>query len=159
VSGRLQAYGEATSDLTTNTQENFRLSFGRLLQQLYGPQQIKEHENERTTRGQERQRNRICRGRVPSGRESRRESSLPRSIVSLFLNRNTKQAAVSVAASFPPVKDLVKVRTNYFGEMLERQILEGFQQIVLLGAGLDSRAVRKAAGRVIFFGHSLSVAL
>jgi methyltransferase (TIGR00027 family) len=73
------------------------------------------------------------------------------SIVSLFLNRDTKKAAMSVAASFPPAKDLVKTRTKYFDETLERQILEGYHQIVLLGAGLDTRAVRKAASSVVFF--------
>ena len=130
MSGRLQAYGEATSDLTTNTQENFRLSFGRLLQQLYGPQQIKERENERTAEVKNVSGTAFVVAEFRA-EENHEENPLYRdSIVGLFLNRATKQAAVSVAASFPPVKDLVKVRTKYFDEMLERQILEGFQQIV-----------------------------
>jgi methyltransferase (TIGR00027 family) len=73
------------------------------------------------------------------------------SIVELFLNEETKLAAGSVAASFPPVKDLVKIRTKYFDDMLERQIQSGFQQVVILGAGLDTRAVRKPAPRVTYF--------
>src|SRR5215475_9529366 len=72
-------------------------------------------------------------------------------VVSLFLNQSTKQAAQSVAASFPPAKDLVKTRTKYFDDMLERHLQSGFQQVVLLGAGLDTRAVRKAAPGVTYF--------
>jgi O-methyltransferase involved in polyketide biosynthesis len=40
------------------------------------------------------------------------------SVGGLFLNEETKQAAGRVAASFPPVKDLVKIRTEYFDDML-----------------------------------------
>src|SRR5262249_753034 len=76
------------------------------------------------------------------------------SIVGLFLNQRTKQAAESVAASFPPAKDLVKTRTKYFDDMLEKHLRSGFQQVVLLGAGLDTRAVRKpAAGGPYFLIH------
>jgi methyltransferase (TIGR00027 family) len=73
------------------------------------------------------------------------------SIVGLFLNEDTKLAAGSVAASFPPAKDLVKIRTKYFDDMLEKQFLAGFQQVVILGAGLDTRAVRKPAPGVTYF--------
>ena len=69
------------------------------------------------------------------------------SVVGLFLNEDSRHAAESVAAGFPPVKDLVKIRTRYFDDMLEKQILSGFQQVVILGAGLDTRAVRKPATR------------
>jgi methyltransferase (TIGR00027 family) len=73
------------------------------------------------------------------------------SVVGLFLNEDTKRAAGSVASSFPPVKDLVKIRTKYFDDMLERLILSGFRQVVVLGAGLDTRAVRKRATGVTYF--------
>ena len=73
------------------------------------------------------------------------------SIVGLFLNEDTRQAARRVASSFPPVKDLVKIRTRYFDEMLDRQIQSGFRQVVLLGSGLDTRAVRKPAVSVTYF--------
>jgi O-methyltransferase involved in polyketide biosynthesis len=63
------------------------------------------------------------------------------SVVGLFLNEETKQAGGRVAASFPPVKDLVKIRTKYFDDMLEQQILSHIQQVVILGADLDTRAV------------------
>jgi methyltransferase (TIGR00027 family) len=73
------------------------------------------------------------------------------SIVRLFLNNDTKQAAAHVAASPPAVKDLVKIRTKYFDDMLENQIQSGFRQVVILGAGLDTRAVRKRAAGVTYF--------
>ncbi len=72
-------------------------------------------------------------------------------IVGLFLNEDTKRAAASVADSFPPVKDLVKVRTRYFDDALEKQILSGFRQVLILGAGLDTRAVRKPVAGVSYF--------
>jgi len=73
------------------------------------------------------------------------------SVVGLFLNEDTRQAAGSVAASFPLVRDLVKIRTKYFDDMLEEHILSGFRQVVILGAGLDTRAVRKPATGVTYF--------
>jgi O-methyltransferase involved in polyketide biosynthesis len=42
------------------------------------------------------------------------------SVVGLFLNEESRDAAGRVAASFPPVKDMVKVRTKYFDDTLER---------------------------------------
>jgi methyltransferase (TIGR00027 family) len=73
------------------------------------------------------------------------------SVVGLFLNEDTRQAAGSVAASFPLVRALVKIRTKYFDDMLEEHILSGFRQVVILGAGLDTRAVRKQATDVTYF--------
>ena len=72
-------------------------------------------------------------------------------VVGLFLNEETKQAAGRVAASFPPVKDIVKIRTKYFDDRLEQQLRSGVRQVVLLGAGLDTRAVRKSAPGVTYF--------
>jgi len=73
------------------------------------------------------------------------------SVVGLFLNEESRDAAGRVAASFPPVKDMVKVRTKYFDDMLERHIRSHFRQVVVLGAGLDTRAVRKQAADVRYF--------
>ena len=73
------------------------------------------------------------------------------SVVRLFLNENTKEAAGHIASSFPSVKEIVRIRTKYFDDMLQEQLLSGFQQVVLLGAGLDTRAVRKAARGVTYF--------
>jgi methyltransferase (TIGR00027 family) len=73
------------------------------------------------------------------------------SVVGLFLNEETRRAAERVAASFPLTKDLVRIRTKYLDDMLEKQILSNIQQVVILGAGLDTRAVRKPAAGVTYF--------
>jgi methyltransferase (TIGR00027 family) len=72
-------------------------------------------------------------------------------VVGLFLGDESRRAAGRVADSFPPVKDMVKVRTKYFDDMLERHLLSRFRQVVILGAGLDTRAVRKPAPDVRYF--------
>ena len=72
-------------------------------------------------------------------------------IVELFLNEETKRAAGRVAASFPAVGDLVRIRTKYFDDMLEKQLLADYRQVVIMGAGLDTRAVRKHADAVTYF--------
>lgn len=72
-------------------------------------------------------------------------------VVELFLDNHTRDAARGVAGRFPPVKDMVKVRTRYFDDMLERHLQSNFLQVVVLGAGLDTRAVRKRAPGVTYF--------
>jgi methyltransferase (TIGR00027 family) len=84
--------------------------------------------------------------------ENRESAPLYRDqVVELFLDSDTRLAATRVAASFPPVKDLVRIRTKYFDDMLEQQIRSGVRQVVILGAGLDTRAVRKPAAGVTYF--------
>jgi methyltransferase (TIGR00027 family) len=73
------------------------------------------------------------------------------SVVELFLNEETRQAAGLVADSFPPAKDLVRIRTKYFDDMLDKQILANVRQVVILGAGLDTRAARKPGAGVTYF--------
>jgi O-methyltransferase involved in polyketide biosynthesis len=70
------------------------------------------------------------------------------SVVGLFLSDDSRHAAGIVAASFPPVKDMVKIRTKYFDDVLEKHLVDQFRQLVVLGAGLDTRAVRKRAAGV-----------
>jgi methyltransferase (TIGR00027 family) len=72
-------------------------------------------------------------------------------IVGLFLNDDSKRAAGRVAASFPPSKDLVRIRTKYLDDMLEQQLRSNIRQVVILGAGLDTRAVRKRGASVSYF--------
>ncbi len=72
-------------------------------------------------------------------------------VVELFLNDETRRAAGLVAASFPQVKDLVRIRTKYFDDVLEQQLRAQFTQVVILGAGLDTRAVRKPGPGVTYF--------
>jgi methyltransferase (TIGR00027 family) len=72
-------------------------------------------------------------------------------VVGLFLSDASRQAAERVSSRFPPVKDMVKTRTRYFDDMLDAQIAAGIRQVVILGAGLDTRAVRKRSSDVRYF--------
>jgi len=72
-------------------------------------------------------------------------------VVGLFLSDASRQAAERVASRFPTVKDMVKTRTRYFDDMLDAQIAGGVGQVVILGAGLDTRAVRKRSASVRYF--------
>lgn len=72
-------------------------------------------------------------------------------IVQLFLDRETQQVAQQVSQSFPPVKEMVKLRTRYFDDMLAQQLAQGCQQVVILGSGLDTRAVRMASPNARYF--------
>jgi methyltransferase (TIGR00027 family) len=72
-------------------------------------------------------------------------------IVGLFLSDASRQAAERVAARFPGVKDMVKTRTRYFDDRLDTEIAAGVRQVVILGAGLDTRAVRKSSAGVRYF--------
>jgi len=72
-------------------------------------------------------------------------------VVAVFLSDASRRAAARVASRFPPVKDMVKTRTRYFDDMLEAQIGAGVRQVVILGAGLDTRAVRKPSAHVRYF--------
>jgi methyltransferase (TIGR00027 family) len=72
-------------------------------------------------------------------------------IVGLFLSDLSREAADRVSLRFPAVKDMVKTRTRYFDDMLDAQIAAGIGQVVILGAGLDTRAVRKQSAGVRYF--------
>ncbi|MFY9656022.1 MAG: SAM-dependent methyltransferase [Methylocystis sp.] len=72
-------------------------------------------------------------------------------IVAVFLDAESKRAADRIFASFPPVKTNVVVRTRYLDDRLDAQLQSGFRQVVILGAGLDTRAQRKARPGVAFF--------
>lgn len=84
--------------------------------------------------------------------ENRAASPLYRDpIVELFLNDDSREAAARVATGFEPVHAMVKLRTRYLDDTLDRQLRDGVGQVVVLGAGLDTRAVRKASPGVRFF--------
>lgn len=73
------------------------------------------------------------------------------SIVEMFLNEATRQAAAKAVVASPSVKDGVKLRTRYLDDALEERIARGCRQVVILGSGLDTRAVRKQATGVVYF--------
>lgn len=72
-------------------------------------------------------------------------------VVPIFLDDRTRQAAEIISGSFPAGVKNVKIRTRYLDDMLDEQIAGGCRQVVILGAGLDTRAVRKAAPGVTYF--------
>jgi methyltransferase (TIGR00027 family) len=71
--------------------------------------------------------------------------------VYLFLDEGSQRAAARVLAGFPTMSEMVKIRTKYFDDVLELQLFSGCRQVVLLGSGLDTRAIRKSAPKVIYF--------
>jgi methyltransferase (TIGR00027 family) len=72
-------------------------------------------------------------------------------IVRLFLNDETRRVADEIAQTFPPAKEMIKLRTRYFDDVLSNQIGLGYKQVVILGSGLDTRAARKNAEGVSYF--------
>jgi methyltransferase (TIGR00027 family) len=52
---------------------------------------------------------------------------------------------------FPAIEKMVRIRTRYFDDKLDEQLSLGCRQVVILGAGLDTRAVRKQAPGVAYF--------
>lgn len=71
-------------------------------------------------------------------------------IVPLFLNDETREAADRIAAG-TPAADGVRLRTRYLDDRLDHYVARGWRQVVILGAGFDTRAVRKHVPGVTFF--------
>ncbi|MGD9545126.1 MAG: class I SAM-dependent methyltransferase [Methylocystis sp.] len=71
--------------------------------------------------------------------------------VRLFLDQESKKAADRISQSFPPIRNNVRLRTRYFDDSLRQQIDRGCRQVLILGAGLDTRAQRFPAGDVAYF--------
>jgi methyltransferase (TIGR00027 family) len=63
-------------------------------------------------------------------------------VVEIWLNEDTKKAADEIAQNSPAAKEMLKLRTKYFDDVLSNQILAGCKQVVILGSGLDTRAAR-----------------
>ena len=72
-------------------------------------------------------------------------------VVPLFLDAETREMARLSAATFPAASEMVKVRTWYFDRAMTRALSAGATQAVILGAGLDTRAVRLAREGARFF--------
>jgi methyltransferase (TIGR00027 family) len=85
-------------------------------------------------------------------RENAEQNPLYRDpIVPLFLSEQTRRAADHIAADFPPGGQGVRLRTRYFDDRLDEQLNLGCRQVVILGAGLDTRGVRKRKPGVTYF--------
>ena len=50
----------------------------------------------------------------------------------------------AIRADFPAGEHMPRLRTRYYDDRLGEQIAQGCRQVVILGSGLDTRAVRKA---------------
>jgi methyltransferase (TIGR00027 family) len=72
-------------------------------------------------------------------------------VVPLFLGPETKAAAERFSKAFPPIEKTIRLRTRYFDDWLDEQLEQGCRQVVILGAGLDTRAVRKQKPGTIYF--------
>lgn len=84
-------------------------------------------------------------------RENDEPSPLYRdTVVPLFLSEETKEAATRIAGD-TPAEEGVKLRTRYLDDSLDEYLSRGWRQVVILGAGLDTRAVRKDLPGVTYF--------
>jgi len=72
-------------------------------------------------------------------------------IVPLFLDERTKQTANAISSGFPAAEKNDRIRTRYLDDRLDEQLALGCRQVVILGAGLDTRAVRKRSPGVAYF--------
>jgi methyltransferase (TIGR00027 family) len=72
-------------------------------------------------------------------------------IVPIFLDARTKRAADAIKADFPAGEKNVRLRTRYLDDRLDEQLANGCRQVVILGSGLDTRAVRKCSDGVAYF--------
>lgn len=72
-------------------------------------------------------------------------------VVELFLTPELRETAAAIAQNFPAAREMIKLRTRYFDNALSHQIEAGFQQVVLLGSGLDTRSIRKNIENITYF--------
>ncbi len=72
-------------------------------------------------------------------------------VAGLFLNPQIKETAKAVAQNFPAAKEMIKLRTKYFDDILCQQISQGYKQVLILGSGLDTRPVRQNVEGVKYF--------
>jgi methyltransferase (TIGR00027 family) len=72
-------------------------------------------------------------------------------LVAIFLGAATREAAAHAASVNPASSKVVRLRTRHMDDTLERQLALGCRQVVLLGAGLDTRAMRKRSEGVTYF--------
>jgi methyltransferase (TIGR00027 family) len=72
-------------------------------------------------------------------------------VVPIFLDDRTRRAADAISDGFPAAASNVRLRTRYLDDRLGEQLANGCKQVVILGAGLDTRAQRKRAPGVAYF--------
>jgi methyltransferase (TIGR00027 family) len=72
-------------------------------------------------------------------------------IVPIFLDARTRAAADKISAGFPAADMNVRLRTRYLDDRLDAELAGDCRQVVILGAGLDTRSVRKRSDGVAYF--------
>jgi len=68
-----------------------------------------------------------------------------------FLNDDMRAAALKIAEEVPASQGMVRFRTLYIDRMLQEHLERGFQQVLILGSGLDSRSIRFKQDGVKFY--------
>lgn len=69
----------------------------------------------------------------------------------LFLDQDTEETAKSIAQLAHSTEHLVSYRTCYFDRQLMKQLENKVKQVVIVGAGLDTRAIRFDVPGVQFY--------
>jgi methyltransferase (TIGR00027 family) len=72
-------------------------------------------------------------------------------IVPIFLDERSRAASDAIDAGFAGAGNNVRLRTRYLDDRLDEQLANGCKQVVILGAGLDTRAQRKRMTGVAYF--------
>ena len=72
-------------------------------------------------------------------------------VVPIFLDARARAAADAIRADFPAAEKMPRLRTRYFDDRFDEQLGNGCRQVVILGAGLDTRAERKRSDGVAYF--------
>jgi methyltransferase (TIGR00027 family) len=72
-------------------------------------------------------------------------------IVPIFLDARSRAASDAIDAGFAGAGNNVRLRTRYLDDRLDEQLANGCKQVVILGAGLDTRAQRKRMPGVAYF--------
>jgi methyltransferase (TIGR00027 family) len=72
-------------------------------------------------------------------------------VVPIFLDERTRRAADAISDGFPAGATNVRLRTRYLDDRLDGQLARGCRQVVILGAGLDTRPERKRVPGAAYF--------
>lgn len=72
-------------------------------------------------------------------------------VTGLLLDEEALAAARAAAQKFPHAPDMIRLRTRYFDDAVRQAIAGGIGQVVILGAGLDTRAARIGGEGVRYF--------
>jgi methyltransferase (TIGR00027 family) len=68
-----------------------------------------------------------------------------------FLNEEVRHTADKIAQALPESRTMIQYRTRYLDDALAKQIASGIEQVVILGAGFDTRSLRQQRQDVAFF--------